>query len=306
MGARADQTARAVVLVANAKAGQAGPRVEQAKAALRAVGLRLVEQLAVDELERLPRWLERAAGDRPLVVAAGGDGTVGAVSAHLANQGAVLGILPLGTANDFARSLGIPMDVGAAVRLLTEGQVATVDVGAFTAAGAPPRYFVQAATMGVGVDFARLAAQQAVRRRWGKLTYVAATALALRTARPFACDLRPDGEVRRMRLVHLAVLNAPVFGGVLGLTLPESELADRRLDVLIVEARPWPLLVLAALPLLLGRRPRRRGVRVGQARTLAVHVEQALAVSLDGEVAGELPGSFYLAAKALRVVTPRT
>ena len=113
----------------------------------------------MDELERLRTWIAQPAPERErlLIVAAGGDGTIGAVANYVASTDAVLGIIPAGTSNDVARSLGIPMRIEDAARLLTAGKVSTVDLGSYSGLGEAPRYFVHAAAMGIDVQFAELA-----------------------------------------------------------------------------------------------------------------------------------------------------
>ena len=185
-----------VVLVASPHAGRSH-HLERARAALAANGLSIARELPIRQLSDLGPLLRDSSGDGWLVIAAGGDGTVGAVSNYVANTRAVLGILPLGTSNDFARSVGIPMKIEKAVRLFTEGKVATVDVGRFVVAGEEPRHFVHAATAGLNVSFAKLATRASVRRRLGRLTYAVAGALALRcrlfSSRPVP---RPAGPRR--------------------------------------------------------------------------------------------------------------
>ncbi len=294
---------QSVVLVVSPHAGRAA-ELPRAREALARAGFALCETIPVAEVGRVRAWVERPDAERPLIVAAGGDGTVGAVAGYVATTPAVLGILPLGTANNVARSLGVPLDIEAAVGLLATGKIATVDAGRFvTSDGA--RIFVQTAMMGLGVDFARLATQVSLRRRFGHLTYLVATALALHRHRPFACDLHIDGRAHQRRsLLHLSIINAPIFGGIFGLRLPGSGIDNRTLDVLSIEDVPlWHLLFAFAVARL---RPHWRvgGVRVYRARALRVHTEVPVDVSLDGEVVGRLPGDFALAPEALRVVAP--
>ncbi len=144
----------------------------------------------------------------PLIVAAGGDGTVGAVTGYVADTGAVLGVLPLGTSNDFARSLGLPTHPVRAARLFATGKIATIDAGRLVVPDAPARHFVHAATVGLNVSFARLATKASMRQRFGRLTYAVAAATALRQRESFGCELYYDGHVEHLELVHLSVASA--------------------------------------------------------------------------------------------------
>src|SRR6267143_1383944 len=246
---------RQVILVTNPQSGRARDRLDRGVRAMAAAGLQIVERLQVRDLDRLPFLLQRHADASPLVVAAGGDGTVGSVANHLVGTSTVMGVLPLGTSNDFARSLDIPMHVEAAARLFAIGRVA-------------------AAVAGI---------------------------LALRERPVFECDIG-DGE--RYRLIHMAVINAPVFGGPLDLEVPGSDPDDRMFEVLLVEELPMRRLLRSVLHLALGIGHQVRGVRMLRLSRLPVSSEQPLDVALDGEVRGRIPGTFEVVPNGLRVVTP--
>jgi YegS/Rv2252/BmrU family lipid kinase len=293
---------REVVLVTSPNAGRAA-KLERGRAALAAQRLRVRQELDVGQVSRLADAIA-GHGDGPMVVAAGGDGTVGAVADQLANTGIVLGILPLGTSNDFARSLGIPMRIEDAARLLREGKVSTVDLGRLDVPGEAPRHFVHAATVGLNVSFAKLATQASLRHRLGRLTYVVAAAVALRRRRSFGCTITCEGSRERSRLVQLAVINAPVFGGFLGLKVRGSDPDDRRLDVLAVEELPPHRLIQAGLYQLFPIARPISGVRALHVPEMKVDCDEPLEVALDGEVAARLPADFFVAGEALRVVTP--
>src|SRR5947209_6476807 len=109
---------RSIVLVGNPGSGRARQGLERALIAIEQEGLTIVDRIPIHELERLCDWIDRPLLERPIIVAAGGDGTVGSVIGYVANTGTPLGILPLGTSNDVARSLSIPDDVEGAVHLL--------------------------------------------------------------------------------------------------------------------------------------------------------------------------------------------
>jgi diacylglycerol kinase family enzyme len=223
------------------------------------------------------------------------------VANDLVGTSTVLGVLPLGTSNDFARSLHIPMHVADAVRLLVVGRVSTIDAGRLSRPGQSPQYFVHAATAGLNVRFARLATRADLRRRLGPLTYAVAGVLALREPAVFEVEV---GAGERLRLMHLSVINAPVFGGLLDLELPGADPDDRRLNVLLIEALPMLRLVRSVLSLALGLGRPIRGVHLHQATTFPVRPHTPIEVALDGEVRGQLPGTFEVVPDGLRVVTP--
>jgi undecaprenyl-diphosphatase len=278
---------------------------EEAKRALADVGIDIVRELEVSEKGKLAELVALPMAERPLVIAAGGDGTVGAAADELAGTGSILAVLPLGTSNDVARSLGISPDPVAAARLLADGVVRAIDAGQVVVEGERPRNFVHAATVGFNVRFAQLATRSSLRRRFGRFTYAVAGVHALRQNRPFECELHYDGKTEKVELVQLSIINAPVFGGALDMRVPGARLDDRSLVVIAVEQGSPVRLVLGALITILGRRREGFGVRALRTKELRVHVDRPLDVALDGEVVAKLPADFEVAAEALHVVTPR-
>ncbi len=295
---------RAVVLVRNPQAGNYRRVHRRLTQALRDADLRVVAALDLADIHQVQAWCARPPADQPVIVAAGGDGTVGAVAELLAGTDTTFAILPLGTNNNVARSLGIPARVEDAVRLLTHGTTVAVDLGRFLPDAGDPRSFLHAAGLGSQADFARLAADATLRRRLGRYTYLVATALALRRRRPFHCDLILKGRRQSRRLLYLMVFNVPLFAGPLQLHLASGGITDRQFDVLAIDVLPLPRFLLALAPMLSGRRPRGPGVHVVRVPRLRIDSPRLLPVSLDGEVAGHVPGTFVIMPAALQVIAP--
>ena len=292
------------VLVTSPHAGRSR-ELARARRTLDRQRIDVAEELEIEHLDRLPELLRAADGEPRLVIAAGGDGTVGSVAGHLAGADNPLGILPLGTGNDFARSLDIPLNPSRAARLLGTGEVSRVDLGRLTRPAGPPRYFAHAATVGLNVDFAKLATRASVRGRLGRLTYLAAAVYAVRERTTFTCTMQHDGVADELDLLQLSVISAPVIGGALGLTVRNPHRAEHQLDVLAVEDVSPPKMFLAGLFLLLGINRSVAGVQALQVERLGVDSPGPLGLSLDGELDGNIPGQFEAVAGALRVIVPR-
>ncbi len=292
------------VLVVSPHAGNSRGLVS-ARRALAEGGIGVVQELDIEQVDRLPELLQTAAGEPRLVIAAGGDGTVGSVAAHLVGAQNPLGVLPLGTGNDFARALDIPLNPRRAAKLLATGEVSRVDLGCVRRPGQPPAYFAHAATAGMNVDFSKLATRASVRARLGRLTYLAAAAYALRERALFKCALQHEGTTDEVTLVQLSVISAPVIGGSLGLNIRGPHRDDHGLDVVAIEDVPPIRVMRAGLFLLMGVKRPVEGVHAMHVQRLAIEAERPLGLALDGELDGTLPGQFEALAGALRVITPR-
>jgi YegS/Rv2252/BmrU family lipid kinase len=292
-----------VILVSSPHAGR-GENLERARTAMTVTGLRIVAELGVQDIAQLPGLLPRYGMSPPIVVAAGGDGTVGSVANAVIGTPAVMAILPLGTSNDFARSLNIPLRVENAVRLISNGRVSRVDAGRLTREGQPPRHFVHAAAAGLNVQFAKLATRADLRRRLGKLTYAVAAALALKERPVFSARVEYEGQAEPLELVHLAVITAPVFGGFLDLKIPGAAPDDGTLHVIMVEHLPMRRLLRSAFYPALGVHRKIRGFRTMQVSRLTVLPTDPIEVTLDGEISGQMSGTFDVVRGGLRVITP--
>lgn len=295
---------RDAVLVMNPQAGRGRAEAGPVRRALADAGLRVAEVIPVDALDRLDQLAGPEVGRRPFVVAAGGDGTVGAVADRLAGSTAVLGILPLGTGNDVARSLGIPCDLNAAARLLVHGRAVPIDMAGITSDGAAPCRFLQMVEVGLGTAYTRRSEAQPLQHLLGGVGEPVMAVLATRRPRPFHCELELDGRRLTLELIHLSVHNAPLFIDFLNLRLSGSRFDDGLLDVLAVAPRPmWQMF--AALPsLLLTRRAAIPGAAIWRVRRLRVQTEHPLPMSVDGTISGRLPAEFTALPGALRIVTP--
>ncbi|MGI8679460.1 MAG: bifunctional phosphatase PAP2/diacylglycerol kinase family protein [Jatrophihabitans sp.] len=295
---------RALLLVSPGAGAHAD--LPAARAALVDAGIEIVGDFTVHDMAEVAA---AARGDEPpLVIAAGGDGTVGLAAGAIAGTSAILFALPLGTSNDVARSLGLPPDAVEAAQGLAGYRVCAIDAGRVEVDGRKSCTFLNATTVGLNVAFAELATSASMRDRFGGLTYPIAAARAVRGYEPFDCEVEHDGRTQTYRVVHLSVSNAPVFGGLFGMRVPGASINDGLLDVIIVERLSLARLALAVADTLVGRHRPVHGVHAMRVRTLRVtgtNGAQNQEVAVDGEVLGTLPVSLEVAPAAVRVVTSR-
>lgn len=233
------------------------------------------------------------------VVAAGGDGTLTEVVNGLVGSGLPLGVLPLGSGNDFARTVGIDLNPVAAARLLASPVPRPIDLGRVG-----DRYFVNVASAGMDAEIANLMNQDLHFLR-GTPAYVAATLITLLRMRPVEVTLGLDGEVMRLRAVLVAVGNGRFYGGGMMVT-PQALLDDGCFEVCVLGAL-GRLEFLAAFPSVFrGEHLTHPKISTFRARRVALRTEEGarLLVQADGEVVGALPQEFVVEPAALTLLGP--
>jgi YegS/Rv2252/BmrU family lipid kinase len=231
------------------------------------------------------------------LLVAGGDGTIRRYAPWCAKQGCILGVLPGGTANDFARSLGIPLNPRAACLSLAEGKPCKVDLG-----WVDEEVFLNVAHAGLGSEVSPCI-DPAIKQRWGRLSYFRTLLDRLNRRRGFVALIECDGVVKRGRWLEIAVANGSFFGS--GQRIYEASLCDGQLDVLAV--RPKSLYLLLGVWLmawLQGATPRHDAiVQMRGTDCKITHCRRRL-VSADGESVARLPTRFRIQPAALRVIVP--
>ncbi len=231
------------------------------------------------------------------LIVGGGDGTLGTVAGHLAHRSTVLGVLPLGTANDFARTLGIPIDPTAAVEVIAQGQIRLVDLGR-----ANETYFLNVASVGMSVS-ATSELSPEIKRRLGSLAYLYAGAIAFTSHPTFRVRVQSGQELIETSAHQFVVGNGRFFGGGV-LVAPQSSLEDGLLHAYALGTRGrWDLLKTVAC-LRMGVPIDRPGDFFFQTPALRVETWPPLKVDSDGEIRTQTPVTFAVEPQALRVYAP--
>jgi YegS/Rv2252/BmrU family lipid kinase len=245
--------------------------------------------------------LDDGSGYRFLILG-GGDGSVSSVVDFLAHNDTLLGLLPLGTANDFARTLGIPQDIEGACRTIAEGKVVDVDLGL-----AGDNYYVNVASVGLGVEATR-ALSPWLKKSTGPLAYPAAAIKAFLRHEPFSARLTfPHGDhepVEYDRLLQVAVGNGRFYGGGM-IVAPESGIDDRTLDIYAINLGRRRNLIGVARYLKSGDFIKMEGVHHFRTSRVQVETDPELAVNIDGEVVAMTPQDFSVAQNALHILVPQ-
>jgi len=263
---------------------------------LKAAGM-VTEAVECPPAGQLSSLIGARAPDHDLVIVGGGDGTLNAALEGLVACGLPLGLLPLGTANDLARTLGIPADPIEAARVIVGGRVKRVDLGWVNG-----KHFVNVASMGLSVEVAR-ALTGDLKRRWGKLGYGLGALTGWRRTKPFVARIRSGGRQVKMSALQVAVGNGRHFGGGM-IVAEDARIDDHRLDLFALE--PVGLLTyMALLPRLKrGRHGRLDHVSTWRGQEFEVETTPCMPVNTDGEITTATPARFRIRPGALAVLVP--
>jgi diacylglycerol kinase (ATP) len=237
---------------------------------------------------------EVAGAEPDRVVVAGGDGSVGCAAEVAGRLDVPLAVVPVGTANDFARAIGIPLDTAAAVRVAVSGtRTRALELGR-----ADARPFVNAASTGLSPVAARKA--HGLKRILGPLAYTIGAVRAGLRARPVVCRIACDGiEIFDGDAWQVTVACTGAFGG--GAEV-DADPHDGMLDVVVIEARSRTRLVLHAYGLRAGRIERHRGVISAEGRVVEVQTDGETGFNIDGELVEARRLRFTVEPRAFEVV----
>jgi YegS/Rv2252/BmrU family lipid kinase len=270
------------------------PQVREALRELRALGYAVQPQSMT---ERARGEAPPAEGSLDLVVAAGGDGTVREAAAEAYRQNALLVVFPLGTANDLARTLGIPLEIASATRLLRQGYRRRIDLGRCNG-----RIFCNVASVGLSAKVAsRLSGDR--KKRWGPLAYVRELLDAARARRAFRVRLEMDGREVAYRAMQVGVASGETQGGGTRVS-PTARIDDGVFCVYVIEPQGLTRLVVMALSLKVGAHDIWRGAHFFESRRVRLETSRPRRIDVDGDLVERTPAEFELLPGAIEVLVP--
>jgi YegS/Rv2252/BmrU family lipid kinase len=284
------------VLIVNTQSRRGERLYATAKREIARRGITLSESYPVRDASRIPAVVAEAVGQgHRFIVVGGGDGTVSSAVASLADRDVMLGLLPMGTANNFARANGIPLDLAGAVQVLASGRIAEVDLGRVEQTA-----FTNAVSIGITSAIHRGSPDQ-LKRHLGRVGYMLAAARQFTSFRPFRCRLILDGTPVETDAIDIRIANGPFQGGLR--VMEEAKVDSGDLAIRVIKARsPWTLArVLTGAGM--GRTDPHL-VATYRAREIEISAAPPQDVSVDGEVVTRTPVRIRVDQGALRLLVP--
>jgi diacylglycerol kinase (ATP) len=230
-----------------------------------------------------------------LVILGGGDGTISSMAETLMECKLTLAVLPLGTANDLARTLGVADSLEDAFSAIIANHRQRIDLGQLNG-----HYFFNVAHIGLGVKVTEELTDE-IKKRWGVFSYLKALFAALAQSDQFAVKMTVDGRSQRMRSIHLAVGNGRFYGGG-NVIHKDARIDNGQLSVYSLKPQKlWRLLLLAPL-LRSGSHHWHRRIFTATGREIEVRTKRPMAIHADGEPVCSTPARFEILPKAVETI----
>lgn len=286
------------VLIVNAHSRKGRALFRRATFKLRAAGIRLTKAHAIRKPRDLVPAVKKAIRDgAPMVIIGGGDGSLSSAVDELVDRDCVFALLPLGTANSFARTLGIPLDLDGAIATIADGQRRRVDLGVIDG-----DYFANSAAMGLS-PLVGATVPHKLKKVLGRFGYLIWAGIQAVRFKPFHLTIEIGGERHEMDALEVRIANGGFHGGVE--VVDAAEVDSGEIVVQAVTGREKNRLLWNWIGILLRLDSRKETVLDFHARSMRLITDPPLPISIDGEVLGHTPATVEVAERAIDVVVPK-
>lgn len=287
---------RDAILVVNAGSRKGEDLFEEAKAKLTEAGVNLVDAQAVKNPEDIRTIVRQAIKDAPMVIVGGGDGSLSGVVDEFVGTDCVFAILPLGTANSSARTLGVSLDLDGAIDVLAHGHRRLIDLGMID-----KDYFVNAASLGLSPIIGETVPHN-LKRYLGRFGYLFWAMKCLVGFRPFKLIIDDGAEKYALWSTEVRILNGPYHGG---LELSDNaEIDSGQIVIQAVVGKSKFQLIWDWYAKALKLRDRNANTREFTGTSFQLETIPNLKISIDGEVLASTPVQARIATKAIEVAVP--
>lgn len=288
---------RQAILIVNTRSRVGADGFDRAVELLGAAGIELIDARAVGDPKRLQHEVRQAIDRAPMLIVGGGDGTLSTTIDHFKGHETVFALLPLGTANSFARALGIPLDLEGAVEVIAKGVRRRIDLGCIDG-----DYFANSAAIGLSPLIAKTVPHK-LKRSLGRLGYLIWAAKVGITFRPFRMTIDDGQSQATVWATEARIANGGFFGGVE--MVEAAELDSGEIIVQVVTGRSSGNLAKSWLSNMLKLRNRDQWQAEFRARRLRLETDPEMDVSIDGELATRTPITVCVVPNAVVIAAPR-
>ena len=298
LGTMADTLPKQAILVVNAMSRKGEDAFDEARAKLKAAGIKLIEAHAVTDPKKMDATVKAAIANAPMVIVGGGDGSLSSNVDHFVGEDTVFAVLPLGTANSFARTLDLPLDLDGAIEVIANGRRRRIDLGLID-----KDYFANAAALGLSPLIADTV-PHGLKKYFGMVGYLIWAVRVAFNFRPFKLRITlDDGSVVNSWATEARIANGTHHGGV---ELVEDQALDSG-DIVIQAVTGRSVLGLAWswFATLFKLRRREQTTTEWRGKKMRLEARPAQKISIDGEIAAKTPVMVEVARGAIEVAAPR-
>jgi YegS/Rv2252/BmrU family lipid kinase len=285
------------ILIVNGGSRRGADLFEEARDRLTAAGIDVLDAKAVQSGEEMGAAVKDAITRAPMVIVGGGDGSLSSNVDDFVGKDVIFAFLPLGTANSFARTVGVPLDLEGAVDVIANGEPRKIDVGCIDG-----DYFLNAAALGLAPRVAE-SVPHGLKRALGRVGYLLWAGWSAANFKAFRLHLNDGRRTRHLWATEVRIANGRYHGG---LELIESaDVKSGEIVIQIVEGRSLMKLGWSYLTAALKLRARHEAVREFRGRWFRLDTRPRLQISIDGEVAATTPVEIRAIPAAVTIAAPR-
>jgi len=289
---------REMVLIAKLDSNKGPEAFAEVSRVLTSRGVSIVEAHQVANRKELRKRVKRAVkSGHELIAVAGGDGSQAAAVDAMAYSKATLAVIPAGTGNSFAQSLGIAPNIEAAIETILTGSVACVDLGRVNGT-----YFANFATIGLSAEIG-LETPKLLKKIAGGIAYGLSAVVPILRARPFSAKVSWERNALKLKTCQMIVANGRFFGNTP--VLPDAEITSGKLAFFTTAGGGRLDVMRMYLAFLAGTQTELPDAHYFQTAKLKIRTKGKQLIALDGSAFGYTPATFSTARKALRVMVPR-
>ena len=285
------------ILVVNAGSRRGAGLFAEARDKLTAAGIELLASKKCKTAKSMETAIKQSLKKAPMVIVGGGDGSLSSFVDYFAGKDVVFALLPLGTANSFARTMGVPLDLAGAVDVIAKGEARKIDLGCING-----DYFLNAAAMGLAPKVAE-SVPHGLKRTLGRLGYLIWAGWSAANFRAFRVKLEDGKRTVRMWATEVRIANGRFHGGIE--LIENADLKSGEIVVQVVTGRSVAKLGWSYFASATKLKARHQTVRELVASEFTLSTKPRMKVSIDGEIGRETPLKISTLPDGVTIAAPR-